>query len=160
MVRLHLGHGFISFRFRFLRNPDNGHVDGSEWDRDRHFRTRSADESERSFTGVGLPRSIKGNQLSIEVHRLMPRGVPITFGPGRHPSSSARFLLTPLKWGCLYTPTSGHFQCPSACLKDVRRGSRVPVHQHSASLPPAGRRLKMSGQCYTDALLASRVALL
>ena len=58
MVRLHSGHGFMSFRCRFLRNPDNGHVDGTAWDRDRHFRTLSTSESEqkRSFTGVGLPR--------------------------------------------------------------------------------------------------------
>jgi hypothetical protein len=58
MVRLHLGHGFMSFRFRFPPNPDNGHVDGTAWDRERHFRTLSAGESEqkRSFTGVGLPR--------------------------------------------------------------------------------------------------------
>jgi len=51
MVRLHPG-------CRFLRNPDNGHVDETAWDRDRHFRILSASESEqkRSFTGVGLPR--------------------------------------------------------------------------------------------------------
>jgi hypothetical protein len=42
MVRLHLSHSFMSFRFRFLRNPDNGYVDGSASNRDRHFRTLSA----------------------------------------------------------------------------------------------------------------------
>lgn len=74
MVGQHLGHGFMSFRFRFLRNPDNGHVDGSAWDRDRHFRALSEGESEqkRSFTGVELPRSIKRNRPSIEVHQPMP----------------------------------------------------------------------------------------
>jgi hypothetical protein len=53
MVRLHPGHGFMSFRCRFLRNLDNGHVDGTAWDRNRHFRTLSASESEqkRSFRG-------------------------------------------------------------------------------------------------------------
>jgi hypothetical protein len=58
MVRLHPGHGIMSFRCRFLHNLDNGHVHGTAWDRDRHFRTLSASESEqkRSFTGVGLPR--------------------------------------------------------------------------------------------------------
>jgi hypothetical protein len=44
MVRLRLGHGFMSLRFRFLLNPDNRHVDGSAWD---HLRTLSADESSK-----------------------------------------------------------------------------------------------------------------
>jgi hypothetical protein len=58
MVRLHLGHGRMSFRFRSLRNPDGGHGYGSARDREGHFRTLSAGESEQkgSFTAAELPR--------------------------------------------------------------------------------------------------------
>jgi hypothetical protein len=63
MVRLHLEHSLTLFRFRFLRNPDNGHVDGSARDRDRHFAI---------FLHVSLSKSAQSPALRLPGDYLEP----------------------------------------------------------------------------------------
>ena len=48
-----------------------------------------------------------GDDVMRSYHFLKEKGVPITFGPGRHPSSSARFLYFEGPDGMVFEYSSG-----------------------------------------------------
>jgi len=48
-----------------------------------------------------------GDDVMSSYHFLKEKGVPITFGPGRHPSSSARFLYFRGPDGMVFEYSSG-----------------------------------------------------